>query len=125
MALQTETKPVERKMELLELVAYKRYHRGGHLYTDDNAYSFTLEQAEILLEEIDEQTQRPIWRRYKPKTQAMVQAQAQIAGTKPTINAVSDDVKALAVSEERQGRIDVGSDEEIADILKDVEAVEI
>jgi hypothetical protein len=99
----------------LELVLYARYYRGSALYEREQAYRFTAEQAEILLAEVEDNTGRPVWKRYKPKPVV----QQPNSGIKNVVNAQNFDVKHLADTEQQftGQRINVGDDSEIADIL--------
>lgn len=128
MGVQTEVKPDSKpavkgespaKTIDLELVTYKRYHRGGRLYVAEQAYRFTEVQAAILLEEVDNSSGRPVWRRYKPKSAASVPE----LGIKKVTDSTTAKVERIADDEmlsEAPKRIDIGSDAEIADILQQV-----
>lgn len=108
----------------LELAIYKRYIRvaGGQLYEGDKYYNFTPEQAAILLQETEDNTGRPIWRRYKVGQQKVIVVdptnKAGIDATGDKIAADSRDQSEL----DAQGttRIEIGTDDEIADILNEV-----
>lgn len=105
----------------LEVVLYARYHRGTKLYEREKAYRFTPKQAAILLEEVDETTQQPIWRRYKVKA-AAVRAEA---GIKQVIDASKDDVVEHINPDADLARIDVGDESELAGILSPEEGIEV
>jgi hypothetical protein len=126
--------PVSRRISdgpvSLELAIYKRYTRGGLLYESDKFYNFTAEQASILLQETEDNTGRPIWRRYKAGQQKVV---TQVVNEKKGVDATGDkivpdqrdaeDLEAMGLK-----KIEIGSDDEISDILQNVnqgEGVEI
>jgi hypothetical protein len=110
---------------VLELAIYQRYMRAGVLYTKqdpngrDQHYTFTIQQAQTLLTEVDDVDGRPIWRRPRPKKTL---AEQQIDLSKPAVRPVQlapiipleqDDTAALG----RADRLDDGADEELNDIL--------
>lgn len=103
---------------LLELAFYKRYTRGVHgkTFEADNAYRFTKEQAEVLLQDVEEVSGRPIWRRYKPKADPRRVVVPE--GHKATMDATDTQIAKMAMSDEVNIKgLEVGSDAEIADIL--------
>jgi hypothetical protein len=107
---------------ILELAYYKRYTRGvtGTPYEADKAYRFKAEQAAILLEEVEEPSGRPIWRRYKPKTNP--QRIKVPEGHKQTMDAASDIIKPLESPDTAITKgIQIGSDDEIKEILGSAE----
>lgn len=100
----------------LELALYSRYNRAGHLYEREMVYEFNPSQARILLAEVEAETGRPIWRRYKPKPTA--QEIRMNNEQRRVVNATKDNV-APQVTEGgviSSGRLDVGSDEDLADL---------
>ncbi len=118
----------------LELAIYKRYSRKGTVYTNEYYYEFTEEQAAILLRETEPETDRPIWRRYKPGRKAQVIQRIQ-TGEKEAFDATRDKVTELSAPDDDDDRdpdrntettkrrrfeeaIEIGNDEEISDILK-------
>jgi len=109
------TKTAAPALVKLELAFYKRYHRGGHLYDSDSIYEFTPEQADILLSEVEDGTDRPIWRKYRPKpTPQQVRINEE---NRRVVTATTDKIEEIEEAGRTEGRIDIGSDEEIAEIL--------
>src|SRR5512135_3057059 len=106
-APKTAEAPVEAPRTIdLELVVYSRYNLGGIVYEKEKAYRFSEPQALQLLEEVEDTTGKPVWRRYRPKPVA----QRPDSGVKTVIDASKNDVAprhdpdADVVS---RGRIDV------------------
>ena len=120
-AVAAKPEPVQVKTLDLELVLYTRYYRGGTLYEKGNAYRFKADQAEILLEEVEQDTGRPIWRRYKPQPIAR-QVQQETLGTKQIVDSTA--AKVERPSEDAQfmrvvptNVINVGDDSELEGVL--------
>lgn len=101
---------------LLELALYTHYTWGGVTYEKGTAYRFAQQDAMALLGELD--CGRPIWRQYTPPRKKV-----------PTVMPVVDSTEVRAVRSRQSleeaalrggtpvKRIEVGTDEEIADIL--------
>ena len=114
-AVDATPKAVEAPIQL-ELALYSRYNRAGHLYEREMVYEFNPAQARILLGEVEVETGRPIWRRYKPKPTA--QEIRLNNEQRRVVNATKDNV-APQVTEggvASAGRLDVGSEEDLADL---------
>lgn len=99
---------------LLELALYERYNRAGVLYTQKTedgkprAYRFKLSDARVLLREVEDGTGRPIWVRAKPKSQVEADPrEAPELGELAPIHAEGTELSA---------RVDVGSEEELAEL---------
>lgn len=111
----------------LELALYERYTRMGYLYTkkDDQGrnrvYLFTQEQALILLQEVEESTGRPIWRR--PRDHKETQKLQEISQAPVEFDATGDKTLAAPVDSgpvveaKPEARIEVGSEDELRGIL--------
>lgn len=134
-AASTAAAPAEQPKILLELATYERYNRLGVLYvrhTDDGrpqVYSFTPAQAAILLQEVDEVDQRPIWRR--PLKRLTPQQRAEQAMRPAVFDATRDRVKTIETDDTaRLGldntvrRIEDGDDSEIQDVIAGVRQIE-
>lgn len=106
----TEPKTVD-----LELRAYNRYVRNDVLYEKGQAYRFTQDQAEVLLEEVDDVNGRPIWGRWKPVSKRMV-VEREVTPKDMTWDSITP---APVADEVATKGIDIGDDSEIADLLKD------
>lgn len=115
----------------LELAIYQRYTRKGKLFTKTTedgrpqVYAFTPQQAAVLMQEVDEVSQRPIWRR--PRVQP-TQQQIQIDRSKPVVSSAADlgEIQAIEVDDTSrigqepvhpEQRLDDGTDEELAELL--------
>jgi hypothetical protein len=117
-------------MVALELAIYKRYTRAGKLYTDEQYYLFTTEQAEVLLQELEDHTGRPLWKRYRPKkTERQIEHEA---GRKVAFDASKDGVRPMSRDAEEleamnRGVIEIGEESELSDIpgLLNDDSVEI
>ena len=130
MALNTQTKPAapevpkEEPTIELELASYVRYNRAGHAYDNEHAYKFTQKQALILLQEVDPNSGKPVWRRYKPKEDVQPEVPR---GHKRMINAQSDGVKSAVDVDDINPvaavkRIEIGDDDpEVAALLQQAE----
>jgi hypothetical protein len=114
MAITTKSATEETKVVTvnIELVKYARYVRQDILYEKGVPYKFTAAQAEILLEETDDVSGMPIWKRWKPASQRMV-VQREVQPTDMT----AAPVVAADMSEDTTKRIDIGSDDELAGML--------
>lgn len=96
---------------LLELALYTNYTYQGMTYTKGKAYRFKKSEAMKLISEMD--LGRPLWRLFRP------------IKPKPVEEVVVDATGITAISQPEPNpgtpqslrRIDVGTDEEIADIL--------
>jgi hypothetical protein len=101
---------------LLELAMYTNYTWQGQSFVKGKAYKFHRSDAMQLLSEAD--AGRPVWKMFraiKPKVQpanVVVDATAMnIRKTDP------DDMRGVPEGDNTPKRIDVGSDDEISDIL--------
>ena len=115
----------------LELAIYKRYvehyrnekgEADSKLYTDEEFYLFTPEQANLLLRKTEDNTGRPIWRRYR--TPADKNAGTPV-GEKRALNATNDRVQPdrrdpSELAAQGVDVIEIGTDDEISDILAGV-----
>lgn len=125
MALKTPEKSAPEKAPadvtvLLELALYTHYTWGGVTYEKGTAYKFTQEDAMLLMSEQDHG--RPVWRQFTP-------ARPRRAATMPIVD--STEVRAVRTRQSLEDaalnggagtavkgkRIDVGTDDEIADVL--------
>jgi hypothetical protein len=138
MALSAATVPVDTvpssKVEQptieLELAIYDRYSRQGVLYvaqTEDGrpqTYRFTTPQAKIVLQDVDDVSGRPIWR--KPRKR-VTEVQKQVDRNVPKVfDATKDQVKPIE-REETVGygmteTLQDGNDSELLDIPGLIEA---
>jgi hypothetical protein len=121
MALKTETKPAtepaaqpqaQPQTTVLELALYTQYTWGGETYEKGKPYRFRSVDAMKLLAETD--TGRPVWKLYqapKPR-QAPKNEIMDATGVQVTVPGEPINVPPAAK------RIDIGSDDEIQDILK-------
>ena len=135
MALQTTATPKATAVAApatvdLELATYKRYSRKGLLYTKETedgrprVYTFQARAAQILLQEVDDIDQRPIWRRPR-KIQTPVEI--QVDRTKPVrTNATEDKVEIIELDDtallglpegRSESRLDDGTDEELSELF--------
>lgn len=122
MALKTPEKPApekppEQATVILELALYTHYTWGGVTYEKGTAYRFTQDDALTLLGEEDHG--RPIWRKYtppKPKRQPQMpiveSTEVRAVRTRQSLEDAAN-TRTPPVGK----RIDVGTDEEIADVL--------
>lgn len=106
----------ERKIQL-ELTIYTRYTRAGHLYEKDKVYEFNESQADILMQEVEEASGLPLWRKYKPRpTPKEVRIEE---GRRALVDATGDHVvkqERVAAPDGQVRGIQVGSDDELSDI---------
>jgi hypothetical protein len=92
---------------VLELAHYGRYWHCGEIYEKGEAYRFTAEQADDLLQATDEHTGLPVWRRWKPAAKrVMVEREV-----------VPNDMTSADLSPSTAKAISVGDDADIADHL--------
>ena len=107
----------------LELAMYDRYSRGDKLFvkrdeTTDRpvAYGFTQAQARILLQEVEEPSGRPIWRRPRPMRREEIQQ--KFVGQAMVLDASASTIKEIAADPDAipAQRIDFGDDSELTDI---------
>jgi len=120
-------KQTEKQTVMLELAFYKNYRRNNVPYTKGTVYKFSPEQALILLREQD--AGRRIWKRV---TTLRVAPPKPIVAAERVNNRVVVDATAepVTVNKDEFGEpekteelpaIELGNDEEIADILNEVE----
>lgn len=116
--VKSSTPAVAPTLILLELAFFERYNRAGVLYTrktedgKPRAYRFTLEQARVLLREVEDGTGRPIWVRAKPKAKVEDPETFDSQDLKP--------LEAIHPSgHELSARADVGTDDELRELLGD------
>lgn len=123
MALRTE-KPVQASAKppvavnttVLELAMYKLYTWGGYTYEKGKPYRFKNSDAMILLGEMD--TGRPVWKIYRPPPVKQAPKNEIVDATMIAAPTPVDEFgQPLMSSDDPAKRIDVGSDDEIADIL--------
>lgn len=112
-----EDAPVVRKVALC-LAVYSRYHRGGVLYEKDIPYNFTEAQADILLEEVEDGSETPIWKRYKRKSE-VTRVQVEANGDLIPVDMTDSKVVELGAVDENAAskRIDIGDDSELLELL--------
>lgn len=103
---------------LLELTMYKNYALGGLTYERGKAYRFKQKEAMKLLRELD--TGRPVWRIYKPPAPKKI-VRKEVDATQVEVVDVTTVEPIHGVADVSKSRIDVGSDEEIADIIRAAE----
>lgn len=121
----------------LELAIYQRYTRAGVTYVktaengQDKAYLFTPANAAILLEEVDDTTGRPIWRRYRPRR---TEVQRQIDMSKPQLEdtaeagiapIVGEDLELRGANADPERRLEDGSDDELGGILPPLDGEDV
>lgn len=119
--------PTSENEVYLELSFYERYTKGGRTYEKGTAYKFTKDQAITLLSEQD--GARSIWRRYRPGDDEEVQV-VKVTPKKKVEDATQEAVKPAASNEMETTAnppkaIEIGNEEEIADLLGDPANVEI
>jgi hypothetical protein len=119
--------PVQEQKVALELAIYQRYTRKDVLYTaktDDGRprhYLFTIPQARILLAEVDDVDQRPIWRRARKVVTEVERfvdrSQAVVTdGSRVNVQPIEqDDTARLGLDNSR--RLEDGTDDELAELL--------
>jgi hypothetical protein len=108
----------------LELAFYTTYTRKDSIFRKGIPYSFSEDQAEVLLEEVDpSQGDRPIWRRYRAKA-VEVQRQIEAAVLKPVDMTSDDTIKPLPSGDTAgesattdRNRVEIGSDAELAELI--------
>ena len=115
-------KALEKKPEntdvTLALAFYSRYARGGELYESTKAYTFTLKQAAILLEEED--GGRPIWKKYHP----VVRRVSPMFASPQVMNAKAANIQPVpsvdyAVTPD--GAMEIGTEAELAELGLEIE----
>jgi hypothetical protein len=100
---------------LLELALYSRYTRKKNTYIGGQVYRFKREDAMQLLTDTD--AGRPIWRMWrKPAPKKQTATTTVMDATAISVERIGEPPSGL-VPDEPGKRIDVGSDEEISDIL--------
>ena len=106
----------------LELVAYARYNRTGMLYERDIVYEVDAEFAKALLQDTTDYGQ-PVFMRHVPKNTEAQKLAERIARKEQAVK-VASPVKSkqtLPVAEgERKTKIEIGSDEEEAELFGNV-----
>lgn len=124
MALKTGEKPVNATPPvddgvLLELAMYAHYTWEGVTYESGTAYKFRRDDAIQLLG--DQDYGRPIWKRYNPpkaKTEPRMPIVDQTSVTAIRARVTLEEASLLGTPDaNKPKRIDVGTDDEIADIL--------
>ena len=125
MALKTEKDKAEQlplpavpvNTTVLELALYTIYTWGGITYEKGKPYRFKSSDALILLAEQD--TGRPVWKLHKPQRPKAAPRTDVVDATMITAPTPVDEFGAsvLSPTQGQQKRIDVGTDDEIADIL--------
>lgn len=124
MALKTPDAPAKPAAEaedvmLLELALYSRYTRKRNTYIGGQVYKFKKADALQLLSETD--TGRPIWKMYKkPVAKKQTATTTVMDATNVSIERVGEPTNGLVPVTDTKKRIDVGNDDEIADILNPV-----
>jgi len=119
MALKTpDNKPMTPPSDdamLLELALYTRYTRKKNTYIGGQVYRFKRADALQLLTEMD--LGRPIWKQWrKPTPKKQTATSTVVDATAISIERIGEPISGL-VPDDPAKRIDVGTDEEIADIL--------
>lgn len=127
MALKTKEPPVEVPATpvgttILELALYKIYTWGNESYHQGHPYRFRNEDAMRLLAEND--LGRPIWKIYRPPPPRVTPKNEVIDATGVQATLPSDEPIFGNPVAEKKKRIDVGTDEEIQDILNRPESDE-
>ena len=130
---ESNIKPRPDGLVALELAIYKRYvehyrnekgEADSKLYTDEEYYLFTPEQAALLLRKTEDNTGRPIWRRYRSPVDKNA---GTPVGEKRALNATKDRVQPDRrdpgeLAAQGVDVIEIGSEDEISDILGAVAA---
>jgi hypothetical protein len=101
---------------------YDRYVRKGHLFEKGTPYRVTREQADVLLAEVEDESDRPLWRVYKPAAtpQALIIAEAARGPAAVDMTgALVEDLPEVDANADSKRRLEVGDDSEIAEILAD------
>jgi hypothetical protein len=122
MALKTAEKPVVAEPPVdtvtLELALYTQYTWGGTTYEKGTAYKFKRDDAMLLLSEQDHG--RPIWKQYNPpkpkqpaRTMVVDSTEMRAVRTRTSLEEAAN----MRPGQNTGKRIDVGTDEEIADVL--------
>jgi len=114
-----QPKQEEKETVLLELALYTNYNWHGTIFQKGKAYKFNKSDAINLLGQQDH-AERQIWKRYAPpvrirKKEEVLDA-TQVDMTASTEDAYPDGLKSV----EPKKRIEVGTDDEIADVLAEV-----
>lgn len=102
---------------VLELALYKIYTWGNITYEQGKPYRFKNSDAMILLSERD--FDRPIWKIHKPQRPKQAPRNDVVDATMISAPVPVDEFGAsvLGAPDKEKKRIDVGTDDEIADIL--------
>jgi hypothetical protein len=111
---ENEVAHVQKPGILLELAMYQNYNYRGTMFTKGTPYLFSKDEAIVLLSETD--LGRPVWKRYKPLIVEQRRASAVVDATEFTADrdVVDDPIRRIEVT---TNKIEIGNDEEIADIL--------
>lgn len=99
---------------VLELFNYKRYVRVDTLYEKGVPYRFTAAQALILMDEVDEVTGTPVWKRYKSPQQRQVVVREVQPQDMTAQKVVAPD---MSESTDPSKRIEIGDDSDLAGLL--------
>ena len=119
MALKTkEDKPVQSDTTVLELALYTQYTWLGTTFVKGKPYRFKNADAMQLLSEQD--YGRPVWSLYRPPTKAAAAMNSVVDATNITVPEPDEEPLPGTLDTGRK-RIEVGTDDEIADILGKVE----
>jgi len=105
----------------LVLVLYKNYTRDGQAYKQGVQYKFMREDAMVLLDEQD--AGRPVWRIYRVPVVRKTESTHVDATNRQVRPVIEGDPVVAAASAAK--RIEVGSEDEIADILNQPDDVQI
>jgi hypothetical protein len=104
---------------MLELALYKRYHWKGALYEAGVIYKVSREQAVEMLQEED--SGRPIWKVHrkveKESTRPKLKLDEDGAVDLSKFDLDKPDTLPLGEEHKKPKRIDIGNDDEIADLL--------
>lgn len=101
---------------VLELALYKLYTWQGNTYERGKPYRFTYHDAMQLLSEQDHG--RAVWRMYQPPVKRVAPKEEIVDATRVRAEVPDPDLPYLVGRPAAAGkRIDVGSDDEIQDIL--------
>ena len=110
--------PVEPPPEdtmVLELALYKNYMMGRVVYEKGSVYRFRKEDALRLLGEND--LGRPIWKIHRPVVKKMAPENVVRVATAIKVAPPGEPIHGLPVEGGKKTRIEIGDDDEIADIL--------
>jgi hypothetical protein len=110
-----DTLPIPDDTVLLELAMYTNYTWGGNTYEQGQAYRFKRSEAMILLSEHD--LGRAIWQIHRPARPKQTPKNLVVDATEVTAIRTRQSIEQVLKGTPTQKRIDVGTDDEIADIL--------